>query len=112
LRRSSTTLEGLTCDRRLRLSVEKLGNRAAGVPPRDSSLLATVMAVRRELGLEPLIESGSTDANAAIGLGIEALGLGVSRGRDMHTTRESIDIDSLELGEKQVELVLGALLAG
>ncbi len=105
-------LEALSCDRHLRLSVEILGDRAGGVLPRDCALLTTVMAVRSELGLQPLIESGSTDANAAVGLGIPALGLGVSHGRDMHTVTESIDIDSLALGARQVDRVLSALLAG
>ena len=104
-------LQALDCDRRLQLTVEILGDRAGGVLPRDSVLLTTVMAVRHELGLQPLIESGSTDANAAMGLGIHALSLGVCHGRDMHTTTESIDIDSLPLGMLQVERVLAALLA-
>ena len=106
-----TYLTGLSCDRHLSLTVEILGERPAGTLPRDSPLLTTVLAVRKRLGLEELIESGSTDANAAIGLGIPALGLGVSRGRDMHTTKESIDIDSLALGAKQLELVLTTMLS-
>ena len=89
------TLHALSGDPHLQLTVEILGDRAGGILPRDSMLLTTVMTVRHELGLQPLIEFGSTDANAAMGLGIDALSLGVCHGRDMHTTTESIDIDSL-----------------
>jgi tripeptide aminopeptidase len=105
------SLGALTCDDGLRLTVEKLGDRPGGVLPRDSPLLATVLSVRRELGLRPTVEAGSTDANAAIGLGIPALSLGVSYGRDMHTVDERVDSSSLALGAQQVEHVLTAMLS-
>jgi acetylornithine deacetylase/succinyl-diaminopimelate desuccinylase-like protein len=105
-------LHGLRRDPPQRVDVEILGERPAGALPRDSPLLATVLEVRRRLGLPETIEAGSTDANAALGLGIPALGLGVSHGRDMHTLGESIDIDSLALGVRQIALVMAALLGG
>ncbi len=103
-------LDSLTTSPPLELRVEVLGERPAGSLPRDHPLLATVLGVRAALGLELTIESGSTDANAAVGLGIPAIGLGVSRGRDMHTVDEAIDIRSLDLGARQLELILGAML--
>jgi tripeptide aminopeptidase len=94
----------------LELGVEILGERPGGGLPRDHPLLSTVLDIRAALGLEPALESGSTDANAAMGLGIPAIGLGVSRGRDMHTPREAIQISSLGLGARQLELILAAML--
>ncbi len=105
-------LRTITCDPALALTVDMLGDRPAAMLPRDSPLLATVLAVRNQLGLNDVIEAGSTDANAAMGLGIPGLSLGVSRGRGMHTFKESIDVSSLSLGAKQIELVLIALLSG
>ncbi len=105
-------LRTITCDPKLTLTVEVLGDRPAAMLPRDSPLLAAVLRVRNELGLNDVIEAGSTDANAAMGLGIPGLSLGVSHGRDMHTTNESIDVPSLSLGVRQLELVLIALLSG
>jgi tripeptide aminopeptidase len=105
-------LHTIDCDPPLTLTVDILGDRPAATLPRNSRLLRTVLAVRNELGLGNVIEAGSTDANAAMGLGIPGLGLGVSEGRDMHTIHESIDLASLPLGAKQLELVLAALLAG
>jgi acetylornithine deacetylase/succinyl-diaminopimelate desuccinylase-like protein len=103
-------LEGLATEPPLELGVEILGERPAGALERDHPLLATVLDVRRALGLELALESGSTDANAAVGLGIPAIGLGVSRGRDMHTVEEAIEISSLDLGARQLELILDAML--
>jgi tripeptide aminopeptidase len=103
-------LGSLTTTRPLELGVDILGERPAGRLPRNHPLLATVLEARAALGLEPAIESGSTDANAALALGIPAIGLGVSRGRDMHTVDEAIEIRSLELGARQLELILGAVL--
>jgi acetylornithine deacetylase/succinyl-diaminopimelate desuccinylase-like protein len=103
-------LHQLECVPPLRLTVEILGSRPAGALSREDPLLTTVFAVRRTLGLPEVIETGSTDANAAIALGTPALALGVSHGREMHTMHESIDIESLALGAKQVELVLRRLL--
>lgn len=103
-------LEALAAAAPLELGVEVLGERPAGGLQRDHPLLATVLDVRRTLGLEPTLESGSTDANAAVGLNIPAIGLGVSRGRDMHTVDEAIEAGSLDLGARQLELILDAML--
>ncbi len=110
LARFQAVLEGLTSEPPLELDLEILGERPAGRMPRDHPLLTTTLAARASLGLDGALESGSTDANAAMGLGIPAISLGVSRGRDMHTTYESIQISSLELGARQLELILEAML--
>jgi tripeptide aminopeptidase len=103
-------LDALTTVRPLEVEVDILGERPAGSVPHDHPLLVTALDARAALGLEPAIESGSTDANAALALGIPAIGLGVSRGRDMHTVDEAIQISSLELGARQLELILDAVL--
>jgi acetylornithine deacetylase/succinyl-diaminopimelate desuccinylase-like protein len=92
------------------ISVEAVGRRRAGRLPRDSALLATVRSARAELGLPDALDSGSTDANAALALGIPAVSLGVARGGGMHTLAEWIDTTTLTLGAAQLEGVLLELL--
>ncbi|RDI73631.1 Acetylornithine deacetylase/Succinyl-diaminopimelate desuccinylase [Gaiella occulta] len=95
----------------LTVRAEVLGRRPAGRLDHDHDLLRTVMAARTELGLDTLLEAGSTDANVALSSGIPALTLGVARGGDMHTSGEWIDESSLEIGYRQLELVIRQLLS-
>jgi acetylornithine deacetylase/succinyl-diaminopimelate desuccinylase-like protein len=69
-----------------------------------------VREARAELGLPDVLDSGSTDANAALALGIPALAIGVARGAEMHTLAEEIALDSLEVGRRQLELIVRRLL--
>jgi tripeptide aminopeptidase len=103
-------LDGLRCDPSLALHVEIVGKRPAGRLPRDSKLLGVVRGVRAELGLPDALGSGSTDANAALAQGIPALTLGVATGSGMHSTNERIDLDSLAVGLRQVEMVVERVL--
>ena len=53
--------------------------------------------------------SGSTDANAAVAVGIPAVALGCARGSGMHSRAERIDLRSLEFGCVQVVEVMREL---
>lgn len=110
LRRFEARLAALELPAPLTVRAEPLGHRPAGRLDRDHDLLRTVVAVREELGLETVLDAGSTDANAALGLGIPALTLGVARGGEMHTHAEWIDEASLDLGYRQLRAVLERLL--
>jgi tripeptide aminopeptidase len=103
-------LNELRCDPPLSLAVTVVGKRPAGHLERSSELLAQVRAVRTELGLPDVLGSGSTDANAALARGIPALTLGVAEGSGMHSTKERIDLDSLAIGFRQVEMIAERLL--
>src|SRR5207245_2413113 len=94
--------------RPLAMSVEVVGRRPAGRLDRSHPLLAAVRGARSELGLPDELGAGSTDANAALAVGIPALTLGVARGGGMHTVDEWIDAASLEQGLRQLECVLAA----
>jgi acetylornithine deacetylase/succinyl-diaminopimelate desuccinylase-like protein len=78
------------------VEVRLLGRRPAGRLARDVPLLLRARAIRKELGLEDALIAGSTDANAAIGLGIPAISVGVARGHGMHSIHESIEVSSLD----------------
>ncbi|MSO94550.1 MAG: M20/M25/M40 family metallo-hydrolase [Thermoleophilia bacterium] len=101
---------GLSVTPPSQLAVEALGRRPAGRLDRGHPLLAAVRDVRRQLGLTDTLGDGSTDANAALALGIPALCLGCSRGHDMHALGERIEVASLADGCAQLEGVLRALL--
>jgi acetylornithine deacetylase/succinyl-diaminopimelate desuccinylase-like protein len=103
-------LGGLELEAPLRVVTEIVGRRPAGRLERSHPLLASVRAVRSELGLPDELGAGSTDANAALAAGIPALCLGVSIGAGMHTLEEWIEVDSLGLGKRQLALVMRRLL--
>lgn len=94
----------------LRLEIEHVGRRPSGRLDRDAPLLNAVRDVRAELDLPDVLEPASTDANAALALGIPALAVGVARGDGMHTVVETIEVASLAVGRRQVELLLRRLL--
>lgn len=93
------------------LSVETVDRRPAGRLQSGHPLLRTVLEERAALGLASRLSEGSTDANAALALGIPALAMGCGRGSGMHTTDERIERHSIALGAAQLERVLRRLLA-
>ncbi len=93
------------------VDVEILDRRPAGRLDHSHPLVRVVLAERAALGLPANLTSGSTDANAALALGIPALAIGCARGADMHAEAERIDISSLPLGIAQLQRVLRTLLA-
>lgn len=105
-------LEGLRVEPPLGLELELLGRRPAGRGDRSDRLAVVAREVRASMGLSCEDVAGSTDANAAMALGIPAICLGCADGADMHTTREQIGIASLALGREQVLRVIRALLLG
>lgn len=94
----------------LELELEALDRRPCGRLDPSHPLALAVREVRAELGLPDRLADGSTDANAAIALGIPALALGCTRGEDMHATTERIERGSIAQGTAQVAGVLRRLL--
>ncbi len=109
LERFSRRLGGLRVEPPLALACEVVGERPAGRIEPGDPLLATVLGVRRDLGLGEHCSAGSTDANAAAALGIPAVSIGCARGSAMHTVNERIDARSLVLGCRQLEALIPAL---
>lgn len=81
------------------LTIKRIGRRPAGSIKRNDPLVEAVMKARRDSGLpEPVFNSGSTDANHAIGLGIPATCVGVTNGGEAHTPREWISTAPVRAG--------------
>jgi acetylornithine deacetylase/succinyl-diaminopimelate desuccinylase-like protein len=96
----------------LTLTVDVVGRRPGGPLDPSGELVRAARRAREALGLPDVLGDGSTDANAALPLGIPAICLGCGRGTGMHTPDETIDAPSLLLGHAQLRLMLEALLAG
>ena len=80
-------------------SVEVVGRRPGGDGAASGALVALAREARDAVGMETAEEHpASTDANAAIGRGIPALGVGISRGEDAHTEREWIAVPPIAYG--------------
>jgi tripeptide aminopeptidase len=80
------------------VEVEELGRRPAGsIAPASPIARAAVTALRRA-GLPAEFSAASTDANAALDLGIPAVALGVTRGQGEHTPAEWIETDPVPAG--------------
>ncbi|MCX2726521.1 M20/M25/M40 family metallo-hydrolase [Thermomicrobium sp. 4228-Ro] len=84
------------------VDIELLGERPAGETPADSILVQQAVRILRKLGIEPILDASSTDANAAIGAGIPAICIGLTRGRGSHTLEETIELPPLERGLLQL----------
>jgi len=100
---------GLRVSYPLTLTAEEVGRRPAGRLDPAHPLAVAALAAHAELGLPDRISSGSTDANAALKLGIPALTIGCSRGSGMHTSSERIDLGSLDTGTRQVRALADRL---
>jgi acetylornithine deacetylase/succinyl-diaminopimelate desuccinylase-like protein len=84
------------------VEIELLGERPAGETPADSRLVQQAVRILQELGVEPILDASSTDANAAIAAGIPAICIGLTRGRGSHTLEETIELPPLERGLLQL----------
>jgi len=96
----------------LEAAVEEIGVRPAGRQPDDAPIVRAGLAAAKALGLEPRLESSSTDANALIAEGIPAIVLdGGGRSEGAHTTDEWFDTTNSHLGT-QWALLTALSLAG
>ena len=81
--------EEASCRGTLTLEVERIGTRPAGFTPADSLLVRAAHAATRALGVTPQLVTSSTDANAAMAVGIPAISFGGGGEAGLaHTTEE------------------------
>ena len=95
---------------RLRVSKERVGQRAAGRTPGDSLIVAGAVSVTRALGLPVTLDEGSTDSNFPMALGIPAITIdGGGAGQGAHSLRESFDTTDSWKGTARALLLAIAL---
>jgi acetylornithine deacetylase/succinyl-diaminopimelate desuccinylase-like protein len=73
------------------VDVEELGRRPAGSVAPASPIARAAVTALRQAGLPHQFRAASTDANAALDMGIPAVALGVTRGEGEHTPQEWIE---------------------
>ncbi len=90
---------------RIHHEIKILGERPAGQIAHDSELLKVVVEATRVLGIEPTLESASTDANIPISMGIPAVAIGAGgMAGGVHTLQEWYDPCTRETGIKRALL--------
>ncbi len=90
-RRSGVTVEA-----------ETIGARPAGEIPASHPLVRLAQAALQNLGLQPRLNIGSTDANLPLSRGLPAITLGLTTGGGAHTVHEYIHLPPLEQGLEQL----------
>lgn len=93
----------------VRVQSATIGDRPAGALPVDAPLVQTTLAVLRTLGIEPVLDASSTDANAPLAAGIPAICIGLTYGAHAHRTDEFIEIAPVARGMQQLVLLVAAL---
>jgi acetylornithine deacetylase/succinyl-diaminopimelate desuccinylase-like protein len=90
------------------VTLERVGLRPAGSIPEDHPLVLLARRTLMDVGVQPSLAIGSTDANIPLGKGIPSICVGLAHGSGAHTLKEYIDTGSLMPGLTQlVNLVLG-----
>lgn len=84
------------------MHAEIIGQRPAGEISANHPLVVRAMDCLRELGLDPGLISGSTDANVPLSKGYPALVLGITTGGGAHTVHEYINTAPIEKGMEQL----------
>ena len=93
----------------VRVSVELIGQRPVGEISQNHPLIALAVQGLEVVGIQPRLNIGSTDANIPLSLGYPAICLGLTTGNGAHTGDEYINLPPLDLGLKQLLLVIEGL---
>ncbi|RIK45921.1 MAG: peptidase M20 [Chloroflexi bacterium] len=84
------------------VNIETIGERPAGETARDHPLVTCAGDTLRALGIPPIFDSSSTDANVGMNRGIPSICIGISRGGGGHTLQEYIETDPIATGLTQL----------
>jgi acetylornithine deacetylase/succinyl-diaminopimelate desuccinylase-like protein len=121
----SETREGLSAIERTILSlidantseevsfeVQLVGDRPSGEIPRTHPLAQLAQDTLQYLGLTPVFESGSTDANVLLAAGLPTITIGITRGGNAHRTDEYIESGPIRDGLWQLVLLIAGVAQG
>jgi acetylornithine deacetylase/succinyl-diaminopimelate desuccinylase-like protein len=89
---------------------ELLGDRPAGAVPYNSPIVSHALSTLKGLGISPIADASSTDANIAISQGMPAICIGLTSGANAHRPDEYIDIPPIAIGLAQLASLV--ILAG
>lgn len=89
----------------IRFNIEQVGDRPAGALPADHPLVAAALESLERVGFRGTLESGSTDANVPLSLGMPAVTIGITRGGNAHRLDEYMEIAPIENGMRQLVML-------
>lgn len=84
------------------VEAQMIGQRPAGQISPHHPLIKLGEECLRELGISPILTSGSTDANIPLSKGYPAVVLGISTGGSAHTVHEYINTEPVASGLEQL----------
>jgi acetylornithine deacetylase/succinyl-diaminopimelate desuccinylase-like protein len=84
------------------VEAEIIGQRPFGELPAEHPLVRLAQDCLRAAGIEPHLDTGSTDANLPLSRGLPSIAIGLTTGGLAHTVNEFINLAPLENGMKQV----------
>ncbi|NWG18670.1 MAG: M20/M25/M40 family metallo-hydrolase [Chloroflexi bacterium] len=93
----------------LSFSIEIVGDRPAGKLPPEHDLVQGALGALAQVGLQGVLENGSTDANIPLAAGCPAVTVGITRGGNAHRLDEYIETQPVSVGLRQ--LIILALAA-
>jgi len=100
----------LTGSAALTFTLDRIGDRPGGETPGDAPLVVAAMEATRLIGRSPELATASTDANAAMCLGVPAIAIGGGgRGGDTHSSREWFDNTSASAGVERALTIVAAM---
>jgi tripeptide aminopeptidase len=101
-------IQRISREHQVEVSIKAVGDRPAG-PCQNASLIEAAKQVLQNLNIPVKITASSTDANAAMALGIPAIAFGVYRGGDAHRLSEWLEPKSLATGFLALEALVNNL---
>ncbi|MBX3069835.1 MAG: M20/M25/M40 family metallo-hydrolase [Thermomicrobiales bacterium] len=75
----------------VRVSYEVIGERPAGVVHAESRIIRLASSILESIGIQPVGDASSTDANIPISRGIPAVCIGITTGGNVHREDEFVD---------------------
>lgn len=82
----------------VKIQAEVIGERPAGEIPAKHPLVKLAVSCLQAQGLEPVLTTGSTDANIPLSKNFPAVVMGITTGGGAHTLGEYIDVEPIEKG--------------
>lgn len=91
-----------------KISSEILGERPCGEMT-DSRIVEIIKAIHNKLGIETVEDSGSTDSNYPISLGLRSVTIGITEAEKTHSIDEFLVVEPIKKGTQQLIEVFEAL---
>lgn len=90
----------------LQYEIEVVGDRPAGRIADHHPLVQAALSALAQVGVDGVLETGSTDANIPLAYGCPAVTVGITRGGNAHRLDEFVETEPVSIGLKQLILLV------